>query len=114
MRSFEINPSAPEFARDVLEAMLENADVVGTDEKGRQLLCVAVEPWMLDALALFGADVEDDADGDPAEDDDPLEEDHEWFTWDRFLRARGRYVSPAEVVSVAAWRAASYRRRHTR
>ena len=40
-------------------ALVEHGDHVGEDEHGRVLVQVAVEPWILDALCLLGADTAD-------------------------------------------------------
>ena len=39
--------------------MLAAGDVLGHDSSGRIVLAVAIEPWLFDALAEFGTDLED-------------------------------------------------------
>lgn len=67
---FVPNLHHPEIMRGVLERILATGDVIGRDEHGRTVLAVAVDNWLFDELAAFGADLED-RDGDPDEDDDP-------------------------------------------
>ena len=45
--------------RDILEPILITGDVIGQDARGRTILAVAVENWLLDELAEFGTDLED-------------------------------------------------------
>ena len=66
----------PEIMRGVLGRVLATGDVLGRDDAGRVVLAVAVEPWLFDELAAFGADLDelepepDDEDDDPAEDEE--------------------------------------------
>ncbi len=55
----------PLIARALLRHIVENADIVGEDRKGRPIMRFefAAEPWMIDRLAALGsneADLEDD------------------------------------------------------
>ena len=45
--------------RGILERVLGTGDVLGHDSSGRIMLAVAIEPWLFDALAEFGTDMED-------------------------------------------------------
>jgi hypothetical protein len=60
-----LDPNAE--ARALLNFMLRHGDIVGTDQAGRTLLQLAVDPWTLDQLAAFDADATDleDADSEP-------------------------------------------------
>ena len=63
----------PLIARALLRHIVEHAEVVGQDHKGRAVMRFefAAEPWLLDKLAVMGARDEDLEDDDPAEDDEP-------------------------------------------
>lgn len=67
----------PLIARALLRHIVEHADIVGEDRKGRPIMRFefAAEPWMIDRLAALGSSGEDMEDDDPAEEDDPGEED---------------------------------------
>jgi hypothetical protein len=56
---FALNIHHLEIMRGVLERVLATGDVLGNDRSGRIVLAVAIEPWLFDALAEFGADLED-------------------------------------------------------
>ena len=64
---YGLNIHHPEIMRGILERVLATGDVLGHDSSGRIVLAVAVEPWLFDALAEFGTDVED---GEPEPDED--------------------------------------------
>lgn len=66
-------PAAAAYLRHIVE----RADIVGQDRKGRAIMRFefAAEPWLLDKLAELGAADENTEEDDPAEDDDPAEED---------------------------------------
>ncbi len=51
--------------------MLATGDVLGHDSQGSIVLAVSVEPWLFDAFAEFGTDLEDD-EPEPDEDDDAV------------------------------------------
>ena len=60
-----VDLSHPQIAQALLLDILDSADIVGHDHKGRAILRFdfAVEPWLLDKLAAVGAadeDLEDD------------------------------------------------------
>jgi hypothetical protein len=65
----------PAIARAIVEHILEHADLVGHDARGRPVMRFEfpVEDWMIDKLAVFGA-AGSDLEPDPV-DDDELEED---------------------------------------
>jgi hypothetical protein len=65
---FVLNIHHPEIMRGVLERVLATGDVLGQDRSGRIVLAVAIEPWLFDALAEFGTDLEE-REPDPDEDD---------------------------------------------
>jgi hypothetical protein len=65
----------PEIMRGVLERVLATGDVLGHDDAGRVVLSVAVEPWLFDELAAFGADVDELEPEPDEEDDDPAEDE---------------------------------------
>ena len=52
--------------RGILERVLATGDVLGHDSSGRIVLAVAIEPWLFDASAEFGTDLED---REPEDDD---------------------------------------------
>lgn len=68
-----INIEHPVILRELMLHMLDHADIVGEDRRGRPVLRIqlAFEPWLLDKLAVMGASDEDLEDDDPAEDDEP-------------------------------------------
>ena len=57
-----LDPNAE--ARTLLNFMLQHGDIVGTDQRGRTLLQLAIDPWTLDQLAAFDADAADLEDDD--------------------------------------------------
>jgi hypothetical protein len=63
----------PEVMRGILERILATGDVIGRDARGRAILAVAVDDWLLDELAAFGADL-DELEPEPDEEDDPTED----------------------------------------
>lgn len=52
-----INIEHPVILRELLCHMLDHADIVGEDRRGRPVLRIqlALEPWLLDKLAAIGA-----------------------------------------------------------
>ena len=54
-------------ARALLNCVLRDGDIVGTDDAGRTALLLVLDPWTLDRLIAFDADAADleDADGGP-------------------------------------------------
>ena len=56
---FVLNIHHPEIMRSVLERVLATGDVIGRDHRVRIVVAVAIEPWLFDALAEFGTDLED-------------------------------------------------------
>lgn len=70
MRIVETAGFVPNLHHPEIMRILATGDVIGRDEHGRTVLAVAVDNWLFDELAAFGADLED-RDGDPDEDDDP-------------------------------------------
>jgi hypothetical protein len=71
---FVLNLGHPAIARAVLAQILGTGDVLGRDTTGRTVLAVAVDDWLLDALAAFDAEPED-REPESDEDDDPAEPD---------------------------------------
>ncbi len=65
------NVHHPEVMRGILEQVLATGDVLGHDSQGRIVLAVAIEPWLFDAFAEFGTDLEDD-EPEPDEDDEAV------------------------------------------
>ena len=67
----------PLIARAPLRHIVEHADIVGQDHKGRAIMRLefAAEPWLLDKLAVMGARDEDLEDDDPGEENLDLEDD---------------------------------------
>lgn len=65
---YVLNVHHPEVMRGIMEQVLATGDVIGQDGEGRIVLAVAVEPWLFDALATFGTDLED-CEPEPDEDD---------------------------------------------
>ena len=59
MLPHSINVEAPPIMRAVLRHILETGDVLGRDASGRVVLTLAVDEWLLDKLAAFGAAAED-------------------------------------------------------
>jgi hypothetical protein len=59
-------------ARALLNYMLRDGDIVGTNDAGRTALLLLVDPWTLDRLLAFDADAADleDTDGEPEPDDE--------------------------------------------
>src|ERR671918_1550407 len=57
-----LDPNAE--ARALLNFMLRHGDIVGTDQVGRTILQLAVDPWTLDQLAAFDADATELEDSD--------------------------------------------------
>jgi hypothetical protein len=57
-------------ARALLNFVLRDGDIVGTDDAGRTALLLVVDPWTLDRLLAFDADATDleDTDGEPEPD----------------------------------------------
>ena len=53
------NMHHPDVMRGILEGILSTGDVIGTGGPGRTVLAVTVDDWLFDALAGFGADLED-------------------------------------------------------
>jgi hypothetical protein len=58
--------------RALLNCVLRDGDVIGTDDAGRTALLLPIDPWTLDRLLAFDADAADleDADGEPEPDDE--------------------------------------------
>ncbi len=65
-----VDLEAPAVARAILRHIVEHADAIGQDERGRTILRfdLGAPPWLLDKLASLGAQDEDREDDDPAED----------------------------------------------
>jgi hypothetical protein len=59
MLARSINFEAPPIMRAVLRQILETGDVLGRDASGRVVITLAVEEWLLDKRAAFGAEAED-------------------------------------------------------
>jgi hypothetical protein len=59
-------------ARALLNCVLRDGDIVGTDDVGRTALLLLVDPWTLDRLLAFDAEATDleDTDGEPEPDDE--------------------------------------------
>ena len=59
-------------ARALLNCMLRDGDIVGSDDAGRTALLLLVDPWTLDRLLAFDAGATDleDTDGEPEPDDE--------------------------------------------
>jgi hypothetical protein len=57
-------------ARALLNCVLRDGDIVGTDDAGRTALLLVLDPWTLDRLLAFDGGSEDleDADGEPEPD----------------------------------------------
>ena len=53
-------------ARALLDCVLRDGDIIGTDDAGRTALLLVVDPWTLDRLLAFDAEATDleDADGE--------------------------------------------------
>ena len=54
-------------ARALLNCVLRDGDIVGTDSAGRTALLLVLDPWTLDRLLAFDADAADleDTDSEP-------------------------------------------------
>jgi hypothetical protein len=67
----------PLIARALLRHIVEHADIVSQDHKGRAVMRFefAAEPWMIDKLAALGTKEEYLEDDDPAEEEPDLEDD---------------------------------------
>jgi hypothetical protein len=59
-------------ARALLNCVLRDGDVIGTDDAGRTALLLLVDPWTLDHLLAFDAEATDleDTDGEPEPDEE--------------------------------------------
>jgi hypothetical protein len=69
---FVPNLGHPEIMRAILANVLATGDVLGRDQAGRIVLAVAVDVWLFDELAAFGAELED-LEPEPDEENDPAE-----------------------------------------
>jgi hypothetical protein len=69
MDRIALNLGHPEIMRAVLTRIIATGDVVGRDAHGRTVLAVAVDNWLLDELAAFGAGLED-LEPEPEEDEE--------------------------------------------
>ena len=72
---FMLNLDHPEIMRAVVANILASGDAIGCDRRGRTILAVAVDDWLLDGLAAFDADREDLEEEEPIEEDDPAEDE---------------------------------------
>lgn len=72
---FTLDLRHPEIMRAVLANILARGDAIGRDRHGRTILAVAVDGWLMDALAAFDAEREDLEKEEPTEDDDPAEDE---------------------------------------
>jgi hypothetical protein len=72
---FTLDLRHPEIMRAILANILSSGDAIGRDRRGRTILAVAVDGWLLDALAAFDAEREDFEEAEPTEDDDPAEDE---------------------------------------
>jgi hypothetical protein len=71
---YVVNNHHPEIMRSVPVQILGTDDVLGRDDGGRTILAVAVDDWLFDELAGFGADTEED-EPEPVEGEDPVEDE---------------------------------------
>ena len=62
------NVHHPDVLRAILQGIVETGDVLGAAGPGRTVLAVTVDDWLLDELAVLGADTEDH-EPEPDEDD---------------------------------------------
>ena len=89
-------------ARALLNCVLRDGDIVGTDSAGRTALLLVLDPWTLDRLLAFDADATDLEDNGDLEDDDGEPESRS---------GRSGWTPPIETL-VREWVRASSRRGH--
>ena len=63
-----LNVHHPEIMRAILAGMVEEEEVIGSDGRGRTILAVTVDNWLIDELAALRTDV-DDREPEPEEND---------------------------------------------
>jgi hypothetical protein len=69
-----LNPTHPDILYALLQQIVAAGDVLGTAGRGRTVLAVTIDDWLIDEMAAIAAEQEDMEDDMPAEDDDPAED----------------------------------------